>query len=53
VQVPARARSAQGGVLVEQGAGLPVGETSQAGVRAHVAGADDLAPVFVPMFLNP
>lgn len=42
VQVPAGARPPHGGVLVEQGAGLAVGEAGQAGVRAHVARADDL-----------
>ncbi len=43
VQVPARSQAARGGVLVQQRAGLPVRQTRQAGVRADIAGADDLA----------
>lgn len=43
VQVPPASRTAHGGVLGRQGASLTVGEAGQAGVRAHVARADDLA----------
>jgi hypothetical protein len=44
MQVPPGAgRAADGGVLVQQGAGLPVRQPGEPGVRAHVARADDLA----------
>ncbi len=43
VQVSPRAGAVQRGVLVQQGAGLAVGQAGQAGVGTDLAGADDLA----------